>query len=94
MLDLLAAARLRAVLVPFHPSLSHSTVRTGIVAGSPVSLDLVQRIRQWNDVQLACGLTETGPTVAMTRFDDRAEQRDQSVGRPIEGVEVCDRDGG
>ncbi len=61
MLDLLAAARLRAVLVPFHPSLSHSTVRTGIVAGSPVSLDLVQRIRQWNDVQIAYGLTETGP---------------------------------
>ncbi len=88
MLNLLAA------LVRFYPSLSHSTVRTGIVAGSPVSLDLVQRIRQWNDVQIAYGLTETGPTVTTTRFDDTAEQRDRSVGRPIEGVELRDRDGG
>jgi fatty-acyl-CoA synthase len=65
-----------------------STVRTGIVAGSPVSVDLVRRIRQWNDVQIAYGLTETGPTVTVTRFDDPADVREQSVGRPIEGVEV------
>ncbi len=65
-----------------------STVRTGIVAGSPVSEDLVQRIRQWNDVQIAYGLTETGPTVTVTRFDDPREKRDRTVGRPLEGVEV------
>jgi fatty-acyl-CoA synthase len=65
-----------------------STVRTGIVAGSPVSVDQVRRIRQWNDVQIAYGLTETGPTVTVTRFDDPVEMREQSVGRPIEGVEV------
>ncbi|MFQ6046587.1 MAG: AMP-binding protein, partial [Gemmatimonadales bacterium] len=65
-----------------------STVRTGIVAGSPVSRDLVRRIRQWNDVQIAYGLTETGPTVTMTRFSDAPEQREETVGRPIEGVEV------
>ncbi len=65
-----------------------STVRTGIVAGSPVSESLVQRIRQWNDVQIAYGLTETGPTITITRFDDAAEVRARSVGRPITGVEV------
>ena len=65
-----------------------STVRTGVVAGAPVSVDLVRRIRQWNDVQIAYGLTETGPTVSVTRFDDPAEMREQSVGRPIDGVEV------
>ena len=65
-----------------------STVRTGIVAGSPVSVDLVQRIRQWNDVQIAYGLTETGPTVSITRFDDDAEARVHSVGRPLPGVDV------
>jgi fatty-acyl-CoA synthase len=65
-----------------------STVRTGIVAGSPVSADLVQRIRRWNDVQIAYGLTETGPTITITRSDDDAESRTATVGRPLPGVEV------
>jgi fatty-acyl-CoA synthase len=65
-----------------------STVRTGIVAGSPVSADLVQRIRRWNDVQIAYGLTETGPTVAITRFEDDVEARTLTVGRPLPDVEV------
>src|SRR3989475_2124401 len=39
-----------------------TTCRSGLVAGSPVSPDLAGRIRQWCDVQIAYGLTETGPT--------------------------------
>jgi len=73
---------------PAFKSTDVSTVRTGIVAGSPVSGDLVQRIRQWNDVQVAYGLTETGPTVTITRFEDPPERREVTVGRPIPGVEV------
>ena len=65
-----------------------STVRTGIVAGAPVAEDLVRRIRRWNDVQIAYGLTETGPTVTITRFDDADEKRARTVGLPIAGVEV------
>jgi len=65
-----------------------SAVRTGIVAGSPVSVDLVRRIRKWNDVQIAYGLTETSPTVAITRNDDPPELRERTVGRPLDGVEV------
>jgi fatty-acyl-CoA synthase len=65
-----------------------SSVRTGIVAGSPVSEDLVHRVRRWNDVQIAYGLTETGPTITITRFDDPPEVRERSVGMPIEGVDV------
>jgi fatty-acyl-CoA synthase len=73
---------------PSFESRDFSTVRTGIVAGGPVSTDLVQKIRAWNDVQIAYGLTETGPTVSITRFDDPAELRDSTVGRPIPGVDV------
>ena len=65
-----------------------SRLRTGIVAGSPVSRDLVRRIRTWCDVQIAYGLTETGPTVSLTRFGDPAELRERTVGRPLPGVEV------
>jgi fatty-acyl-CoA synthase len=73
---------------PSFASRNLSTVRTGIVAGSPVSQDLVRRIRQWNDVQIAYGLTETSPTVCITRFTDPPERRERTVGRPIDGVEV------
>lgn len=65
-----------------------SAVRTGIVAGAPVPEPLVRRIRAWNDVQIAYGLTETGPTVTVTRFDDSDDARSRTVGRPIPGVEL------
>jgi fatty-acyl-CoA synthase len=63
-------------------------LRTGIVAGSPVSEELVRRVRRWCDVQVAYGLTETGPTVAVTRYTDPEEKRLTTVGRPLAGVEV------
>jgi fatty-acyl-CoA synthase len=63
-------------------------LRSGIVAGSPVSPDLVRRVREVVEVEIAYGLTETGPTVSMTRPDDPPEQRLASVGRPLEGVDA------
>ncbi|AHG90141.1 AMP-dependent synthetase and ligase [Gemmatirosa kalamazoonensis] len=68
--------------------LRQAGLRTGIVAGSPVSEDLVRRIRRWCDVQVAYGLTETGPTVTVTCFADPADKRATTVGRPLPGVEV------
>ncbi|HEY0970799.1 MAG TPA: AMP-binding protein [Gemmatimonadales bacterium] len=63
-------------------------LRTGIIAGGPVPEELVRRVRRWCDVQLAYGLTETGPTVSVTRFTDPEEKRLATVGRPLPGVEV------
>ncbi len=73
-----------------HPSFEESppSCRSGLVAGSPVSPDLARRIRKWCDVQIAYGLTETGPTVTLTRFEDDPERRANTVGRPIPGVSV------
>lgn len=65
-----------------------SSVRTGVVAGSAVSESLVRRIRQWCDVQVGYGLTETGPTVSITRPDDPAGMRETTVGRPLPDAEV------
>jgi fatty-acyl-CoA synthase len=64
------------------------SLRGGSIAGGPVSDDLVRRVRRWCDVQIAYGLTETGPTVSITRFSDPPEKRLHTVGRPLPGVEV------
>jgi len=64
------------------------SLRTGSIAGGPVSEDLIRRVRRWCDVQIAYGLTETGPTVSITRFSDPPEKRLGTVGRPLPGVEV------
>jgi fatty-acyl-CoA synthase len=64
------------------------SLRSGIVAGGSVSEDLVNRVREWCDVEIAYGLTETGPTAAVTRPNDPIEKRAATVGRPLPGVEV------
>ena len=73
------------------------TLRTGIVAGAPVSPDLARRARERlaPDLEIAYGLTETSPTVSVTRPSDPGTKRERTVGRPLEGVEVrvLDADG-
>ena len=64
------------------------SLRTGIIAGGAVSDELIRRVRRWCDVQVAYGLTETGPTVSITRFTDPEDKRLTTVGRPLPGVEV------
>jgi fatty-acyl-CoA synthase len=73
---------------PSAGSREYATKWTGIVAGSPVSEDLVQRLRRWCEVRIAYGLTEAASTVTITRDGDPLESRDRTVGRPLEGVEV------
>jgi fatty-acyl-CoA synthase len=63
-------------------------LRTGIIAGSPVQPHLVQAVRRTCDVEIAYGLTETGPTVSMTRRGDPPDRRVETVGRPLPGVDV------
>ena len=63
-------------------------LRTGVIAGSPVSDELIRRVRRWCDVHVAYGLTETGPTVTVTRFTDPEEKRLTTVGRALPGVDV------
>ncbi len=55
----------------------------GVVARIEVSESLVLRIRQWCDVQVGYVLTETGPTVSITRPDDPVGMREAAVGRPF-----------
>ncbi|HTT69003.1 MAG TPA: AMP-binding protein [Gemmatimonadales bacterium] len=63
-------------------------LRTGIVAGSPVPPDLLAAVRRTCDVEVAYGLTETGPTVTITRPGDAPVHRAETVGRALPGVEL------
>lgn len=65
-----------------------TSLRTGVIAGTDVAEELVQKARRWCDVLVAYGLTETGPTVTITRFSDSEDQRVNSVGCALPGVEV------
>ncbi len=67
-----------------------SSLRTGIVAGAPVGEELARRARERlaPDLEIAYGLTETSPTVSITRPEDPEARRSGSVGRPLEGIEV------
>ena len=73
--------------VTFDPSRLRS-LRSGIIAGGSVSEDLVSRVREFCDVEIAPGLTGTGPTVAVTRRGDATDRRATTVGRPLAGVDV------
>ncbi|HSG82245.1 MAG TPA: AMP-binding protein, partial [Gemmatimonadota bacterium] len=67
-----------------------TSLRTGIVAGSSVLDRLVQEIRERlvPGIEIAYGMTETSPTVSVTRGDDPPEARDFTAGRLLDGVEV------
>jgi len=67
-----------------------SSLRTGIIAGAPVASSLVDEVRARlvPEIEIAYGLTETGPTVCMTSPSDMEGRRSSTVGRPLPGVEL------
>ena len=67
------------------------SLRTGIVAGAPVAEALARDVRDSlvPDLEIAYGLTETSPTVSITRPGDPPAKRTQTVGRPLPGVELA-----
>ena len=73
------------------------SLRTGIVAGAPISEELIVRIRRElvPQIQVGYGMTETGSTIAMTRPDDPRGKQISTVGQLLDGfdVRVLDVDG-
>jgi fatty-acyl-CoA synthase len=67
-----------------------STLRLAVVAGAPVSDELVDRVEAGMGVTVttAYSLTETASTVSASRPGDRPDQRRFTVGRPIADTEV------
>ncbi len=68
-----------------------SSLRTGIMAGSPCPIEVMRRVNNEMGVRqltIAYGQTEASPVVTQTRVDDPTELRVETVGRPIPGIET------
>jgi fatty-acyl-CoA synthase len=84
-----------------HPEFSRfdlSTLRTGIMAGSPCPIEVMKRVvdeMNMSEVTIAYGMTETSPVSFQSAVDDPLEKRVSTVGRvqPHIEVKVIDSDG-
>lgn len=68
-----------------------SSLRTGIMAGSPCPLPLMRQVVETlgaREMTIGYGQTEASPIITQTSADDPIEVRVGTVGRPIPGVEV------
>jgi fatty-acyl-CoA synthase len=68
-----------------------STLRTGIMAGSPCPVEVMKRVvseMHMDEVTICYGMTETSPVSTQTRADDDMERRVSTVGRVHPHVEV------
>jgi fatty-acyl-CoA synthase len=76
---------------PDRPNTPCSSLRTGIMSGSPCPIEVMQRVQRElgiPDLTIAYGQTEASPVVTQTRTDDGTELRVTTVGRPIPGIEI------
>jgi fatty-acyl-CoA synthase len=68
-----------------------STLRTGIMAGSPCPVEIMRRVAgemHMSEVAICYGMTETSPVSTMTRRDDSLARRTETVGRVMPHLEV------
>jgi fatty-acyl-CoA synthase len=68
-----------------------SSLRTGIMAGSPCPVEVMKRVQRdmhMGEVGICYGMTETSPVSTQTRPDDSLERRVSTVGRPGPHIEV------
>jgi fatty-acyl-CoA synthase len=84
-----------------HPEFKNfdlSSLRTGIMAGSPCPIEVMKRCvaeMHMGEVTIAYGMTETSPVSTQTSHDDPLERRVSTVGRihPHVEVKIIDADG-
>ena len=77
--------------LPDFASYDLSSLRTGIMAGSPCPVEVMKRVvseMHMEEVTIAYGMTETSPVSAQTRADEELERRVSTVGRVHPHVEV------
>jgi fatty-acyl-CoA synthase len=77
-----------------HPNFDRydlSTLRSGIMAGSPCPIEVMKRVMRemyLTEITIAYGQTESSPVITQTRTDDPVELRVATVGRALPDVEA------
>ncbi|MEV6394408.1 AMP-binding protein [Streptomyces sp. NPDC051907] len=77
--------------LPDFPAYDLSSLRTGIMAGSPCPVEVMKRVvaeMNMAEVSICYGMTETSPVSTQTRREDDLERRTGTVGRVLPHVEV------
>jgi fatty-acyl-CoA synthase len=76
---------------PEFDSFDLSTLRTGIMAGSPCPVEVMRKVidrMHMSEVTICYGMTETSPVSTQTTADDPLERRVSTVGRVHPHVEI------
>ncbi len=76
---------------PMFPMFDLSSLRTGIMAGSPCPIEIMKRViaeMHASEITIAYGLTEGSPVMTQTSTDDPIELRVSTVGQNLPGIEV------
>ena len=74
----------------FH-TFDFSSLRTGIMAGAPCPIELMNKVRDVmgiKEITICYGLTETSPVINQTRIDDPVHLRVETVGPPLQHTEI------
>ncbi|MEO6882151.1 MAG: AMP-binding protein [Mycobacteriaceae bacterium] len=77
--------------LPDFDSYDLSSLRTGIMAGSPCPAEVMRQVMStmgMDEVSIAYGMTETSPVSTQTRSDDSVTRRVETVGRVGPHLEV------
>src|SRR4029078_616735 len=77
--------------LPDFPTYDLSSLRTGIMAGSPCPVEVMKRVvteMNMDEVTIMYGMSETPPLATMTRREDDLEHRTATVGTVMPHVEV------
>ncbi|NLN92091.1 MAG: AMP-binding protein [Candidatus Hydrogenedens sp.] len=68
-----------------------SSLRTGIMAGSPCPIEIMKRVindMHCEQITIAYGLTEASPVITQTSTEDTIERRVSTIGQQLPGMEV------
>jgi fatty-acyl-CoA synthase len=77
-----------------HPNFNQydlTSLRTGIMAGAPCPQEIMRQVMDqmhMKEITICYGLTETSPVLTQTDRSDTLEKRVQTVGKPIENVQI------